>query len=145
MHHKWLELQCKHINELGNIANQLILFATNYDIWTFNGELGVGKTTLIKEICKKYQVIDTMGSPSFSIVNEYATKNGKSLYHLDLYRIQSLEEALNIGIEDYLYSGNLCLIEWPAIIEDLLQTDAVSIEITIGNSLERIIKASKYE
>ena len=145
MHRKRLELICKNPDELLNIAESLLFFAEDSKVWTFTGELGAGKTTLIKEICNKNKVTDSMSSPSFSIVNEYLTSTDKSIYHLDLYRINSFEEAINIGIEEYLYSGYLCLIEWPEIIEDLLPEETVEIEITIGNSLERIIKASKYE
>ncbi|UZR95654.1 tRNA (adenosine(37)-N6)-threonylcarbamoyltransferase complex ATPase subunit type 1 TsaE [Chondrinema litorale] len=145
MHRKGLELVCKSPDELFKIAESLLFFAGESKVWTFTGELGAGKTTLIKEICKKCHVTDAMSSPSFSIVNEYRTVSEESIYHLDLYRINSLEEAVNIGIEEYLYSGELCLIEWPEIIEDLLPEDTLELEITIGNSLERIIKASKYE
>lgn len=108
------------IADLPNVATQLIDVFFNHKIITFNGEMGVGKTTLIKAVCNKLNVIDEVCSPTFSMVNEYKTMNGNTVYHFDFYRIKSIEEAYDIGIEEYFNSGNICLIEWPAMINEIL-------------------------
>lgn len=102
------------------VSAQIIDLAKDYKIWTFNGEIGAGKTTLIKSICKNLGVIDDVSSPTFSLVNEYKTKNGEIIYHFDFYRIKSINEAYDIGIEEYFESGNICLIEWPNMIDEIL-------------------------
>jgi len=102
------------------VSAQIIDLAKDYKIWTFNGEMGAGKTTLIKSICKNLDVIDEVNSPTFSLVNEYKTKNGEIIYHFDFYRIKSINEAYDIGIEEYFESGNICLIEWPYLIDVFL-------------------------
>lgn len=99
-------------------------------IFAFNGDMGVGKTTFICELCRQLGVTDDIaGSPSFSIVNVYDSPCG-IVNHFDLYRLESAEEALDIGIEDYLYSGDLCLIEWPDRIDSLLPADTCTVNIT---------------
>ena len=102
------------------VSAQIIDLAKNYKIWTFEGEMGAGKTTLIKSICKNLGVIDEVNSPTFSLVNEYKTQNGKTIYHFDFYRIKTINEAYDIGIEEYFDSGNTCLIEWPNMIDEIL-------------------------
>ena len=108
------------IANVSAISAKIIDLAKDYKIWTFKGEMGAGKTTLIKSICKKLGVIDEVSSPTFSLVNEYKTKNGETIYHFDFYRIKSIHEAYDIGIEEYFESGNICLIEWPNMIEEIL-------------------------
>ena len=103
--------------------------------------MGAGKTTFIKEICRGLGVSDTTSSPTFAIVNEYITDEGESIYHFDFYRIEKLEDAYEIGVEDYLYSGNYCFIEWAENIAPLVQPDFVKVHITVGPNDERIIKA----
>ena len=102
------------------VSAQIIDLAKDYKIWTFNGEMGAGKTTLIKSICKNLGVIDEVSSPTFSLVNEYKTQNGKTVYHFDFYRIKSINEVYDMGIEEYFESGNICLIEWPNMIDEIL-------------------------
>jgi tRNA threonylcarbamoyladenosine biosynthesis protein TsaE len=102
------------------VSAQIIDLAKDYKIWTFNGEMGAGKTTLIKSICKTLCVIDEVNSPTFSLVNEYKTTNNKTIYHFDFYRIKSINEAYDMGVEEYFESGNICLIEWPNMIEEIL-------------------------
>jgi tRNA threonylcarbamoyladenosine biosynthesis protein TsaE len=108
------------IANIPSFSSQIIDLAKDYKIWTFNGEIGAGKTTLIKSICKNLGVIDDVSSPTFSLVNEYKTKNGEIIYHFDFYRIKSINEAYDIGIEEYFESGNICLIEWPNMIDEIL-------------------------
>ena len=104
---------------------QRIKSSNNRRIWSFEGEMGAGKTTLIKAICNTLGVIDEVSSPTFSLVNEYKTKDGKTIYHFDFYRIKNIEEVYDIGYEDYFFSGNICLIEWPEKIKELLKEEDV--------------------
>lgn len=123
------ELISKSLNDLPLAAESLIEFGSKSKIWLFIGEMGAGKTTLIKQICSNIGVIDQVSSPTFSIVNEYLTKKDETVYHFDFYRLEDIEEAFNIGAEDYFFSGNLCLIEWPQIIADLLPDQYMTVEI----------------
>jgi tRNA threonylcarbamoyladenosine biosynthesis protein TsaE len=105
----------------------------------FEGEMGAGKTTFIKAICAELGVSDPVSSPTFSIVNEYEGRNGQRIYHFDFYRIEDEREALNIGFYDYLDSGNLCLIEWPSKVENLLPEHNLLVEITSTEEGDRTI------
>ncbi len=105
---------------LVKVASKLLTLAGSHKVWLFLGDMGAGKTTLIKEIGKQLQVTDAMSSPTFSIVNEYRTSDKKQVYHFDFYRIKNETEAVEIGIEDYFYSGKYCFIEWPEKIPNLL-------------------------
>lgn len=98
-------------------------------IFAFHGELGAGKTTFIKALCAELGVSDAMSSPSFALVNEYHDANGKPVYHFDLYRLRSPEEAFDIGLEEYLYSGNYCFVEWPERAEGLLPPETIHLLI----------------
>jgi|SRR5690554_1621483 len=91
--------------------------------------MGVGKTTCIKEICKQLGVVDEVTSPTFAIINEYKTEKDDFIYHFDLYRLETMEEAHNIGVEEYLYSGRICFIEWPELIESILPESTVRVDI----------------
>ena len=105
----------------------------------FYGGMGAGKTTFITALCRELGVTEPVTSPTFAIVNEYIVNDGSSVYHFDFYRIKRLEEAYDMGFEDYLYSGNLCLIEWPELIEDLLPDDAIRVHITVNDDGTRTI------
>ncbi|TVQ83540.1 MAG: tRNA (adenosine(37)-N6)-threonylcarbamoyltransferase complex ATPase subunit type 1 TsaE [Bacteroidetes bacterium] len=107
-------------NQLGEVAQKLLKLNPDSRIFAFYGAMGAGKTTLIKAICNQLDVTDTVGSPTFSIINQYLTRHGENLYHFDFYRMNKLEEAYDIGYEDYFFSGNYCFIEWPEKIETLL-------------------------
>ncbi|MFO7868533.1 MAG: tRNA (adenosine(37)-N6)-threonylcarbamoyltransferase complex ATPase subunit type 1 TsaE [Bacteroidales bacterium] len=106
------------------------------------GNMGVGKTTCIKEMCRQLGVIDEVTSPTFAIINEYNTYTNEVIFHFDLYRLESIEEAYNVGIEEYLYSGNTCFIEWPELIESILPptTMKVSIEEINGGARKIVNK-----
>lgn len=123
------ELISKSLEDLPLVAEGLIEFGQQCPIWLFIGEMGAGKTTLVKQICENLGVIDQVSSPTFSIVNEYLTSKDETVYHFDFYRLEDIEEAFNIGAEDYFFSGNLCLIEWPQIIADLLPDEYMTVEI----------------
>ncbi|WP_299837062.1 tRNA (adenosine(37)-N6)-threonylcarbamoyltransferase complex ATPase subunit type 1 TsaE [uncultured Tenacibaculum sp.] len=126
------------LDDVESIAKEIISNA-KHKILLFNGEMGVGKTTLIKEICKVLGSNDIISSPTFSLVNEYHTSNDDIIYHFDFYRINDEEEALDIGIEEYFYSGHWCLIEWPNNIKNLLPLNASEVTINITeNNLRNI-------
>ncbi|MEO8762490.1 MAG: tRNA (adenosine(37)-N6)-threonylcarbamoyltransferase complex ATPase subunit type 1 TsaE [Bacteroidia bacterium] len=108
------------VDVLDEVAKDIISHLTESKIILFQGEMGAGKTTLIKEICKQLGVTDTMSSPTFSVVNEYKTADNKTIYHFDLYRIKNIEECFDLGMEEYVYSNNYCFIEWPEIALPLL-------------------------
>jgi len=127
------------LNELTLIAEEIISSAKHKTL-LFNGDMGAGKTTLIKEICKVLGVEDTPTSPTFSLVNEYATIKNETVYHFDFYRIDNEEEAYDMGIEDYLYSNAWCLIEWPEKVKNLLPLESVSVNITVLENGLRNIK-----
>ncbi len=117
--------------DLPTIAIQLLENISS-KIWLFYGDMGSGKTTLIKQIIKQLGVDDVVSSPTFSLVNEYLSRKGETLYHFDFYRIKNSIEALDIGIDDYFYADNYCFIEWPEKIENLLPLNAVAIYITVN-------------
>jgi tRNA threonylcarbamoyladenosine biosynthesis protein TsaE len=127
------------LENLAEIASLIISNAKNKTI-LFYGEMGVGKTTLIKEICKQLEVVDTISSPTFSLVNEYKTSKNISIYHFDFYRITNQEEALDMGIEEYLYNNDWCLIEWPQNVENLLPLESVEIHLTTLENGQRNLK-----
>ncbi|HBX49935.1 MAG: tRNA (adenosine(37)-N6)-threonylcarbamoyltransferase complex ATPase subunit type 1 TsaE [Bacteroidetes bacterium RIFOXYA12_FULL_35_11] len=128
------------LDRISIAAEEFISQTSGYKIFAFYGEMGVGKTTLIKEICKKLHVVNMVSSPSFSIINEYITDKGDRIYHFDFYRINKIEEAFDLGIEEYFYSNNLCFIEWPEKIEALLPVNTLAVKIRIGMNNERIIE-----
>jgi len=134
------ELEISSLEELGQVAEMLLAFCDDKRVITFTGEIGAGKTTLITVICEKLGVKDRISSPTFSIVNEYEAEE-EVIYHIDLYRLPILEEAIGIGIEDYIYSGHFCFIEWPALVDDLLnEEEIVQVFIeTLENGHRRIV------
>jgi tRNA threonylcarbamoyladenosine biosynthesis protein TsaE len=139
------ELLFPHIslNLLDQTAQQLVAAIHNQTLWCFEGEMGAGKTTLIQSICKVMGVTDEITSPTFSLVNEYQTAEGKPLYHFDFYRIRSIEEVYDIGFEEYFDSGHICLIEWPSNIESVLAGEDIAwIRISKESEQERTIQVS---
>ena len=125
--------------ELDEIAKAIVEVFENEKKIVFFGEMGVGKTTLIKSICKVLNVQDLVTSPTFSVVNEYQNKDGNSLYHFDFYRIKNQEELFDLGLEEYIYSDNYCFIEWPEKAEGLLTDNFIQVQMT-KNKECRIIK-----
>jgi len=117
--------------DLAHVAKELIPVALAHScIWLFRGQMGAGKTTLVKEITRQFGVEGHVQSPTFALVNEYARPHDTDIYHFDLYRLKNAQEALNIGIEDYLDSGNICLIEWPEQAEELWNIPHVEFNLT---------------
>lgn len=126
------------LQELPAIAKELINEVSN-KVLLFYGEMGVGKTTLIKELVIQLESDDVVSSPTFSLVNEYHSRQGETMYHFDFYRIDHEEEALDMGIEDYLYANNWCLIEWPEKIKNLLPLEAVAVHLSQNEDGTRTI------
>jgi tRNA threonylcarbamoyladenosine biosynthesis protein TsaE len=122
-----IEYSLIHISSAVNQLLEVIDHAP--PIWLFRGEMAAGKTTLVKEICRQKNVQNIVQSPTFSLVNPYETETGELIYHFDLYRLENVQEAVDIGIEEYLDSGNLCFIEWPERAEVLWNIPHVNIEI----------------
>lgn len=127
------------LTEISKIAQQIIDVASN-NVLLFYGEMGVGKTTLIKEIVKQLEVDDVVSSPTFSLVNEYLSRQGETLYHFDFYRINDEEEALDMGVEEYFDSNNWCLVEWPEKVINLLPLNAVRIMLSVNEDGSRRIE-----
>ena len=127
------------LSEAPIIAKEIIQNSTS-KIILFYGDMGVGKTTLIKEICKILGTEDLISSPTFSIVNEYITSNDETIFHFDFYRIDNEEEAYNIGVEDYFDSNHWCLIEWPSVVENLLPLENVNVYLTVLEDGQRNIQ-----
>ena len=121
-----MEIKIQHIEEIHEAARQFVNHIGDHRVFAFYGEMGAGKTTFIKAICEELGVSDVITSPTFAIVNEYTSSDGP-IYHFDFYRIKKLEEVYDMGFEDYFYSGALCFIEWPELIEEVLPEDAVKV------------------
>lgn len=128
------------LNEIDSVAQQ-ILEQNPEKVILFEAEMGTGKTTLIKALCKALKVEDTISSPTFSLVNEYETKTGEIIYHFDFYRLKSEEEALDFGVEDYLYSGNFCFLEWSEKIPNLIpdKHSVIKIKVLENGNRELIV------
>lgn len=126
------------LNEI-NLVAQKIINVNPQKIILFNGEMGAGKTTLIKSLCKELQVVGNISSPTFSLVNEYQTTTNQLVYHFDFYRLKEQSEALDIGVDEYLYSGNWCFIEWAENIKDLIPENHATLNISILNDGKRQI------
>jgi len=117
-------------SDLLPIAETLIRTYPESRVFAFYGPMGAGKTTLIKVLCRLLDVADTVQSPTFSLINEYKTTDGDSVFHFDFYRIKKLEEVFDIGYEEYIYSGSYCFLEWPELIATLLPFGAIMVRIT---------------
>lgn len=136
-----MELKITSLEEIGKVAEEFIRLAMQEDtVFAFNGQMGAGKTTFIKALCEALGVSEPVTSPTFAIVNEYRSdETGELIYHFDFYRIKKLEEAYDMGCEDYFYSGAVCLIEWPELVEDLLPGNTVWVDIKVNDDETRTI------
>lgn len=124
---------CAGLHELDKVAGQILEKYPEKKLIAISGPMGAGKTTFIQALCRKLEVKDTVNSPTFSIVNEYRTKADVPVYHFDLYRLRKPEEMLDIGYEDYFYSGNYCFIEWPEVAANLIPDDCLYITIVVDD------------
>ena len=134
-----MDIIIKDIEHIREAAREFIKQIDDRHVFAFYGKMGAGKTTFVKAICEELGVEDVITSPTFAIINEYTTGEGDSLFHFDFYRIKKLEEVYDMGYEDYFYSGALCFIEWPELIEDILPDDAVHVSITEQEDGSRLV------
>lgn len=133
------------LHQLNQISERIIRYSESDSIFLFYGDMGAGKTTLIQHICEHMGTLSPVSSPTFSIVNEYTLSSGHKIYHFDFYRIKDEIEALDIGLEEYLSSGQYCFIEWPERIEALLPSRYVKVNIILNNDNTRTITISTHE
>ena len=129
------------IEGLKNAAAHLIQHFPEKRVFALYGKMGAGKTTFIQAICSHLGSDDNVTSPTFALINEYNTSDSNSIFHFDFYRIENLEEAFDLGYEDYLYSGQYCFIEWPEMIEPLLPENIVKVKIEVQDNESRKISA----
>lgn len=135
-----MDLKIESLDNINETAVEFIRAMGDNTVFAFVGGMGAGKTTFIKAICQNLGVEDVINSPTFSIVNEYRSDSGELIYHFDFYRINKIEEVYDFGYEDYFYSGSLCFIEWPELIEPILPKDTVTVNITVNNDGSRNVK-----
>lgn len=124
-----MEIKIKSIEEIAVAAKEFVAAMGERKVFAFYGKMGAGKTTFIKAVCEELGVEDVINSPTFAIVNEYVDGKGEPVYHFDFYRIKNQQEVMDLGYEDYVYSGHVCFMEWPELIENLLPDDAVKVTI----------------
>lgn len=136
----YMELKINHIDDINEVARQFVDQMGDHKIFAFYGKMGAGKTTFIKAMCEELGVTDVINSPTFAIVNEYMDGKGEAIYHFDFYRIKRVEEVYDIGFDEYIYSGNLCLMEWPELIEQLLPEETVRVDIMENPDGTRVIR-----
>ena len=124
-----MEIVIENIKDIRSAAKEFIKVMGDNKVFAFHGSMGAGKTTFIKAVCEELGVIEAVSSPTFAIINEYKDGEGRPIFHFDFYRINKLEEVYDFGYEDYFYSGNLCFIEWPELVESILPENTVKISI----------------
>ena len=132
-------LKISSLEEIDAVAKEFISATRGYDLFAFYGQMGAGKTTFTVALCKAWGVEDVVNSPTFAIVNEYCCADGETLYHFDFYRIKNIAEAMDIGVEDYFYSGSRCIMEWPENIEELLPDEVLRVYIEVNPDLSRTV------
>lgn len=136
-----MEIKITSLETIREAARQFIEVMADNTVFAFYGKMGAGKTTFVKAVCEELGVTDVINSPTFAIVNEYrADESGELVYHFDFYRIKRLEEVYDMGYEDYFYSGALCFIEWPELVEEVLPEDAVRVSIEELADGTRVVK-----
>ena len=134
-----MEIKIQSLEDIASAAQKFVDEMGENCVFAFHGKMGAGKTTFIKAICEALGVKDVVASPTFAIVNEYADAAGQPVYHFDFYRIKNLREAVDIGCEDYFYSGYPCFIEWPELVEELLPDDTIKVNIEVLENESRIV------
>src|SRR5882757_7489245 len=137
--------QALSLSEMTAAAAELIRKCGHVKVWLFAGEMGAGKTTLIKAVCEQLGVREGMSSPTFSIVNEYDRQEGGKIYHFDFYRLKNEQEAFDLGAEEYFDSGNFCFVEWPEKIPTLIPPQHIDIKITTEDPMHRIIHYASHD
>jgi tRNA threonylcarbamoyladenosine biosynthesis protein TsaE len=132
------------LQDLDAISKDVIRSAQGLSVWLINGEMGAGKTTLVKSICRELSVTEVVSSPTFSIINEYKTAEGKSIFHFDFYRLESEVEAFDIGVNEYFESGSICLVEWAEKIPSLIPEYYFEITLQINDLTSRAIYYGRH-
>ena len=135
-----MEIRIATLKDLESAAQLFVGAMAGRTVFAFYGKMGAGKTTFIRAVCEGLGVKDVINSPTFAIVNEYLSGGGEPIYHFDFYRLKRLQEVLDMGYEDYVYSGALCLMEWPELIENLLPDDAVRVVIEEQADGSRVVR-----
>lgn len=134
-----MKIVLRDISKIPEVVKLLLTLSGEKRLFAFYGPMGSGKTTIIKAICSELGAVSQTSSPSFTLVNEYLTKDGKTLYHIDFYRIKKQEEVFDFGIEEYFASESYCFMEWPELIEEILPPETYKIRITVGDKEERYL------
>lgn len=135
-----MRINIESLDKIHESAKEFIANMGNNTIFAFYGKMGAGKTTFIKAVCEEFGVDDVITSPTFAIVNEYTDKNDDPIYHFDFYRIKKIDEVYDMGFDDYVYSGHLCFMEWPELVEDILPEETVKVTITANENGSRTIE-----
>ena len=138
-----MQIIIENKNSVKSAAKEFVKLMGDDKIFAFHGAMGAGKTTFIKAVCEELGVKETITSPTFAIINEYKDREGASIYHFDFYRINKLEEVFDFGYEDYFYSGNLCFIEWPEIVNSILPENSVIVSIEEQENGIRILELNE--
>jgi tRNA threonylcarbamoyladenosine biosynthesis protein TsaE len=123
--------------DIDRVANQLLTAYSDKKVWALDGGMGAGKTTLVHALCGALGVVDMVSSPTFPVINEYSTADGQTVYHIDLYRLKDAEEAINTGVEDCLYSGHRCFVEWPGRANELFDGETLHLQLVVVNGDRR--------
>ena len=134
-----MEIRINSLDTIHEAAKDFIKGMGDGKVFAFYGKMGAGKTTFIKALCEVLGVKDVITSPTFAIINEYTDGNDNPIYHFDFYRIKKLEEVYDMGYEDYFYSGNLCLLEWPELVEDVLPENVIKVTIEEQSDGSRLL------
>jgi len=137
-----MEIVINDLRDLNSASRKLLEYAGDKRIFAFYGAMGAGKTTIIKAVCELLGAVDIVTSPTFTLVNEYKTITGESLFHFDFYRIRKTEEVFDFGIEEYFSSESYCFMEWPELIEDILPGETLKIRISVDDNDHRILHMS---
>jgi tRNA threonylcarbamoyladenosine biosynthesis protein TsaE len=134
-----MEIIIRNKSRLSECAKEFLKLTLGKKLFAFSGPMGAGKTTIIKAICEELGAKDIVTSPTFTLINEYRTFSGESIYHIDFYRIKKPEEVFDFGLEEYLSSGFYCFMEWPELVEGILPPETLSIQLTVDDAENRIL------
>jgi tRNA threonylcarbamoyladenosine biosynthesis protein TsaE len=134
-----MEIIIRNKSELAECAKEFLKLTLGKRLFAFSGQMGAGKTTIIKAICKELGVKDVVTSPTFTLINEYRTIQGESIYHIDFYRIKRPEEVFDFGLEEYLSSGYYCFMEWPELVAGILPPETLNVRLIVDTDEKRIL------